>query len=100
MCAEFLGERFFVFAATERHGLESHLSRILNAEMSKAADALDGNNVAGLVDPSGDFMTGNARILKSGPETFLDEDVAVTNATRLHLHAHLSATWLRNFAFD
>src|SRR6266576_1582958 len=52
------------------------------------------------MNASRDFMTRHTWILKPGPEAVFDNKIAVTNATRLHLHAHLSATWLRNFAFD
>src|ERR1043166_911003 len=47
MRTQFSGQRFFVFPATKRHGFKSHFSRVLNAEMSESADALDGHNITG-----------------------------------------------------
>jgi len=45
ICAEFLRQRLFVFASTQRHGLNTHLSRVLHTEMSESADPLHGNDV-------------------------------------------------------
>jgi hypothetical protein len=51
------------------------------------------------VDPAGDFVPRHARILKSRPETFLHQDIAVANAARLYFHANLPGTRLRDIAF-
>ena len=58
------------------------------------------NPVADCIDAPGDLMTGHTRILKSGPQTFFNENVAVTNAARFYFHADLSGVWLWNVAFD
>src|SRR5207249_8197085 len=52
------------------------------------------------IDDACHFMSGNARILNSWPESFFREHVAVADATGLHLNAHLSCTRLRNLALD
>src|SRR5437870_3348873 len=46
MRAEFFRQRFFLFTSAERDGLESHLPRILNSEMSQTADAVHGHEFA------------------------------------------------------
>src|SRR5262249_29660136 len=56
--------------------------------------------LAHCVDASGNFMTRNTRILKTRPQTFFDQHVAVTNPARFNFHAHLSRTGLGNFSFD
>jgi hypothetical protein len=45
-------------------------------------------------------MAGHARILESRPVTFLDERVAVTDATGLDFYSDLAGTGLGNFAFN
>src|SRR5256886_7288523 len=57
------------------------------------------NPVADCIDAPGDLMTGHTRILKSGPQTFFNENVAVTNAARFYFHANLPSTRLRDVAF-
>jgi len=47
-----------------------------------------------------DFVSRDARILNIGEQTFLGNRIAVTDTTRLHLHAHITRSGLRNFAFD
>src|SRR2546427_8550314 len=37
--------------------------------------------------------------LRAGPQTLFNEHVAVANAARLHLHAHLSSAGLREVTF-
>jgi hypothetical protein len=44
-------------------------------------------------------MTRHTGILKPGPKTLLDDEIAVANAARLHFHADLSRAWLRDVAF-
>ena len=51
------------------------------------------------IDSAGDFMTRHARILKSWPQTFLDEHIAVANAACFHFHAHLPGGRFRDVAF-
>src|SRR6266516_3756259 len=46
MCTQFFRKRLFVLASAERDGIESHLPRILNSEMSQSADAVHGHNFA------------------------------------------------------
>jgi hypothetical protein len=46
--AELAGERLFVLAAGDADGLEAHLGGILDAEVAEAAEAEDGDDVAGL----------------------------------------------------
>jgi hypothetical protein len=58
------------------------------------------NAVACKIDNSRDFMTRDARIFDTGPQTFLYERVAVTNAARFDFDPNLSRTGLRNFAID
>ncbi len=55
--------------------------------------------VADRIDASPDFMSGNARILESRPQTLFDEHIAVANAACLDFHANLPAAWLRDIAF-
>src|SRR2546430_15653535 len=57
------------------------------------------NPVADCIDAPGDLMTGHTRILKSGPQTFFNENVAVANAARFYFHANLPSTRLRDVAF-
>ena len=45
--AELLGKRSFVFAARDGHGAIAAFGRVLHAEMAQAADAEDGDGVAG-----------------------------------------------------
>src|SRR5215213_9353517 len=45
-----------------------------------------GDVVADGIDPSSHFMTRHTRVLKSGPQTFFDEHLAMANPTRLHFH--------------
>ena len=59
-----------------------------------------GNVRAESVDASGYLMSWYSRILQTGPETFLDQDIAVTNAAGFNFHAHLAWAGLRDFAFD
>src|SRR5262249_21598449 len=56
--------------------------------------------LAHCIDASGKFMTRNTRILKTRPQTFFDQHVAVTNPAGFNFHAHLSRTGLGNFSFD
>ena len=44
--AQFSRQRFLVLASADRHGLESHLPRVLNTEMSQSADAVHGDHIA------------------------------------------------------
>jgi len=55
--------------------------------------------VAECIDASRDFMTRHTGILKPGPQTFLDQGIAMANAACFNLHAHLSRSRLRNHAF-
>ncbi len=43
------------------------------------------------------FMAGHARILQTGPVTFLDQRIAVTDATGVDLDPHQPGTGLRDF---
>src|ERR1700686_4329974 len=52
------------------------------------------------VDHSNDFMPRYPRILNARPRPLLDQRIAVTNATSLHLDSHPSALWFRNFPLD
>jgi len=58
------------------------------------------NTVTECIDVSCDFMTRHTGILKPGPETFLDQRIAMANAARFDFHAHLPNSWLGNIAFD
>src|SRR4029077_2929573 len=51
------------------------------------------------IDAARDFMTRHTGILKPGPETLLDDEIAVANAARLHFHANLLSGRLRDVAF-
>ena len=44
--AELFGQRRFVRAARDRHGLESHLGRELHAQVTQAADPQNGDEIA------------------------------------------------------
>ena len=52
------------------------------------------------VDDTGDFMTGNARILDARPQAFLGHGVAVADAAGLNLYPCRTGAGLRNIAFD
>jgi hypothetical protein len=52
------------------------------------------------IDAPGDLMTGDTRILKSGPDAVLDHCVAMANAACLDLHAYVAGTRFGNVAFD
>ena len=72
--------------------------------MPSYADALSGlpqrDVGADGVDASGDLVSGDARILNAGPDSFFHQHIAVTNATGLDLNADLTASGLRGWAFD
>jgi hypothetical protein len=74
------------------------------AAMPADANALPflpcGDVVADGIDASGDFMPWHAGILQPRPETVLDKHVAVANAARLDLHAHVPSVRLRNNTLD
>jgi hypothetical protein len=59
-----------------------------------------GDTGAYFVDDAGDFVTGDAGILDSGPETLHREGVAVTDATGLDFDADLSGGGAGYFAVD
>src|SRR5262245_5388992 len=56
--------------------------------------------VADGIDVSRDFMTWYTWIRKPRPETVFDKHVAVANAARFYLHAHLPSARLRNNTLD
>ena len=58
-----------------------------------------GDAAAARIDPPRDFMARHTRILKPGPQALFNEHIAVANAARLHLHAHLSSAGLTDVAF-
>src|SRR2546430_8936965 len=71
---------------------QSNLVCRLLLEKKKAdADALAFfpfcNLVADCIDAPRDLMTGHTSILKSGPQTFFNEHVAVTNHAPFYFHA-------------
>src|SRR5262245_57787026 len=72
--------------------------------MPADADALplgpSGNSGTHSVDETHHFMTWYARVLDTGPGTFLCERVTMTDAAGLHLDSHLSRCWVRNFPLD
>jgi hypothetical protein len=52
------------------------------------------------INPSGNLMSGNTRILKPRPQPFLNQDVAMANATCFHLDPNLSYARLWYGTFD
>ena len=52
------------------------------------------------IDDSNDLVSRHTRILDTGPESFFDQRIAVTNAARLHLEAHPARLRVGNIAFD
>jgi len=46
--AELSRQRFLVFSPADGKGAEAHLACILDSEMAEAADALDGDQIAGV----------------------------------------------------
>jgi len=52
----------------------------------------------GIHDPD-DFMAGNARILQAGPMAFLDQGIAVADATGLDFDPHLAGARFGDWAF-
>jgi hypothetical protein len=77
---------------------------VILAAVPAYADALaflpGGDAGADFVDDAGNFVTGNAGILDSGPETFDGEGVAVTDAAGLDFDADLSGGGAGDFALD
>src|SRR5438105_2093130 len=73
------------------------------ASMPAYADALaftpDSDIAAHRIDAPRDLMTRYPGILESGPNAVLNEHIAMANAARLHFHANLPGTWLRDIAF-
>src|SRR5436309_2032748 len=53
---------------------------------------------ADCIDAPGDFMTRHPGVLKPGPGTFLDENIAVANAARLHFDENLPRARLGDIA--
>jgi hypothetical protein len=68
------------------------------------ADALAGFPVGDVgaygVDVPGDFVSGNARVLDTGPITFLHEHIAVADAAGLDFDPDLVAGGIGNVSFD
>jgi len=52
------------------------------------------------IDPSGDLMARNARILKSWPQTLFDHHIAVADAAGFHLDPNFSRARIRNVSFE
>ena len=46
MRAKLARELLFVITTIDRHGLETHLSRVLNSEMAQSADAVNCDDVS------------------------------------------------------
>ena len=59
-----------------------------------------GNIFTDFIDDARHFVSGNAGILNSGPQSLFREYVAVANATGLHLDAHMPCSWFGNCALD
>jgi hypothetical protein len=59
-----------------------------------------GNVGADGVDVPGDFVSGNAWVLDTGPITFLHERIAGADAAGLDLNPDLVAGWVGNVSFD
>ena len=55
---------------------------------------------ANRVDASGDLVAGDARILKSRPDPFFDQRVAVADAAGLDLNSHLAAARMGDRTLD
>ncbi len=53
----------------------------------------------GIHDPD-HFMAGHARILQAGPVAFLDQRIAVADATGLDFDPHPAGARLGNFTFN
>jgi hypothetical protein len=72
--------------------------------MPPDADSLVGapscDAIADGVNPPGDLVTWNTRILNTGPQALFNKYVTVTNSTRFHFYANLSGAGLRKFTFD
>ena len=71
-----------------------------NSNSNALACGPSNNVVANCVDASCNFMTRHTRILKSGPATIFNKNVAMANATCFNLHPYLSALWFRYIAFN
>src|SRR5215472_6641469 len=56
--------------------------------------------VAKYLDASRNFVAGNARILKTGPKSLLDQRIAMTDPARFNLDQDFAGVWLRDFAFN
>jgi hypothetical protein len=78
-------------------------SEIMTAVPSDA-DALAGFPVCYIsadgIDAAGDFVSGNARVLDTGPITFLHEHIAVADAAGLDFDPNLVACGIGNVSFD
>jgi hypothetical protein len=74
------------------------------SSMPAHADALarlpEGDVGTNGIDATGNLVSGDARILKTGPVSLFHQRVAVTDATSFDLNANLMAAWLRDRTFD
>src|SRR5881394_948068 len=59
-----------------------------------------GHSIADGIDGAGDLVPGNARVLNPGPQAFLHERIAVTNAARRDFDSNRSRRGLRYWPFD
>jgi hypothetical protein len=97
------GGNLFVLAVNEIAAAAEITGEIM-AAVPSYADSLAGFPVSNVgtdgVDAAGDFVPGNAWILKAGPLAFLYERVAVADAAGFDFDPDLVAAGLGNVSFD
>jgi hypothetical protein len=60
----------------------------------------DGNARANLINNTSHLMSGNARVLNTGPSAFFSERIAMADTASLHANPYVASSRGRNFAFD
>jgi hypothetical protein len=58
------------------------------------------NACANSVNDAGYFMSRDPRVLNARPQSILDHDIAVTDATCINLYSHMADAGLRDLAFN
>ncbi len=94
----------FQIPAIAKISAPARQTRAILAPVPSNTDTLSllplGNIGTHFIDDAGHLMSGNARILNSGPCALFREHITVAHTTGLHLDPHVSCTRLRNLALD
>src|SRR5208282_4534041 len=81
-------------------GIASEIMTSVPSDSDALAGFPVGNVSADGVDAAGDFVSGNARILDARPIAFLDQRIAVADATGFNFNSDLTAAGFGNVSFD